>query len=133
MRRALRIAVPAAAAVVFVAGVAFAQMGGGGMGGTMGSGTMGRGMMGRGITGGTNQPGRFDQRPDTRITEEQARVVAQQYATRYLSGFTVERVVPISGSPMYSVELRGPKNERRVLQVDGFGSVMPLGAAQPAG
>jgi hypothetical protein len=41
----------------------------------------------------------------------------------------VEKVLPFSGRmhTMYSVELTGPKDERRVLHVNPYGAVMPFG------
>ncbi len=127
MKRFLSIAI---AAVMFVSlgGVAFAWMGGGPMGAgpmgrMMGAGPMGGymmggcpGMTGAGVTAGS-------------ITEEQAKTLAQTYADTYLQGFTVEKVLPFTGrhGMAYSVELKGPKDETRVLHVNPFGGVMPFG------
>ena len=150
MKRLLSVALPVAA-VVLVVGVAFAQMGGGmwgagpmggGMGqgmmgpGMMGSGTMGPGMMGGGM-GPRGQAGQWEcpgmttggqQAPATPITEEKARELAQQYADRYLKGFAVDKVLPFAGMhmPMYSVELKGPGDEIRILHVNPWGNVMPF-------
>ena len=121
MKRFLSIAI-AAAMFVSLGGVAFAWMGGP-MGRMMGAAPMGGhmmggcpGMTGAGVTGGS-------------ITEEQAKTLAQTYADTYLQGFTVEKVLPFTGrhGTAYSVELKGPKDETRVLHVNPFGSVMPFG------
>jgi hypothetical protein len=87
-----------------------------GWGGQMGPGMMGPGMMG---SSGAVQ-----------ITEEKAKEVAQQYADQYLKGFSVDKVLPyagMGGMTMYSVELKGPKDEMRVLHVNPWGNVMPFG------
>ena len=129
MRRLLSIVLPAAA-VVLVAGVAFAQMGGGMMGGGM----MGGGMMGGGTMGGSAAqsgcPGMTsDGAPTAQITDEKARDLAQKYADKHLQGFTVDKVLPFTGMhmTMYSVELKGPKDEVRVLHINAWGNVMPFG------
>ena len=124
MRRFLSIVLPAAA-VVLVAGVAFAQMGGGMMGGgTMGGGTMGGSAAQGGCPGMTS-----DGTPTQQITDEKARDLAQKYADKYLQGFTVDKVLPFTGMHMrmYSVELKGPKDEVRVLHINAWGNVMPFG------
>ena len=114
MRRLLSIVLPAAA-VVLVAGVAFAQMGGGMMGGSAAQG---------GCPGMTS-----DGTPTAQITDEKARDLAQKYADKYLQGFTVDKVLPFTGMhmTMYSVELKGPKDELRVLHINAWGNVMPFG------
>lgn len=153
MKRFLSIALPLAA-VVLVAGVAFAQMGGGTMGGgmmgngmigggMMGSGMMGSGMMGGmmggGAQGGAGEPGdchgAASAGAEPQLTEEKAREVAQQYASQYLPGFFVEKVEPLTGMhmTMYSANLRGPKDEERVLHINPWGRVMVHGAATPQG
>jgi hypothetical protein len=66
----------------------------------------------------------------TAVTEEQAKDLAQQYADRYLKGFTVDKVLPFTGrrgATMYAVELKGPKDEMRILHVNPWGNVMPFG------
>src|SRR5262249_58959060 len=65
----------------------------------------------------------------TAITEGQARDAATEYADKYLPGFTVEKVLPFTGRhmTMYSVELKGPNDEVRVLHVNPLGNVMPFG------
>ena len=111
----------AMAVVLLLGGVAFAQMGWGPMGSGMGWGQMGPGMMGG--PGGTA--------PQTQLTDEKAKELAQQYADKYLNGFTVERVLPFAGMgmTMYQAELKGPSNETRILHVNPWGNVMPFGGA----
>jgi hypothetical protein len=115
----------AVVAAVLVAGAAVAQMGQGPnpMGGGMGPGMMGP-MMGAGcpgMTGTTATP--------PSLTEDKAKVAAQEYADKYLKGFTVERVLPFTGmhGTMYSVEMKGPNEEVRTFHVNPWGSVMPFG------
>ncbi len=109
----------AVALVAGLVGVAAAQMGPGGAG-PMGQGRMG--MMGdcQGVTGATA----------TITTEDQAKAAAEQYAGKYLQGFTVERVLPSTGMhhTMYVVELKGPKGESRTLHVNPWGGVRPFGS-----
>jgi hypothetical protein len=133
MKRILSVA---AAAVVLVAvtGAAFAWMGGGPMGAGMRGGMMGAGPMGAGMMGGpggpTACPGMTGAtRAGEPVTEEKARTLAQEYADTYLKGFTVETVLPFTGrhGTAYSVELKGSKDEIRVLHVNPFGAVMPFG------
>jgi hypothetical protein len=129
------------AAVVLTGGVAFAHMGWGPMMGRgMGWGQMGPGMMGGGqggygcpgMTGGMG-PGMMGgpggTPPQTALTEEKAKELAQQYADTYLKGFTVERVLPFTGMrmTMYQAELKGPNDESRVLHINPWGHVMPFG------
>ena len=123
MRRLLSIVLPAAA-VVLVAGVAFAQMGGG-----MGGGMMGGGMMGGSAAQGGCPGMTSDGAPTAQIIDEKARELAQKYADKYLQGFTVDKVLPFTGMhmTMYSVELKGPKDEVRVLHINAWGNVMPFG------
>jgi hypothetical protein len=64
------------------------------------------------------------------ITDEKAKEIAQQYADKYLAGYTVDKVLPFTGMrgvTMYSVELKGPKDELRMLHVNPWGNVMPFG------
>jgi hypothetical protein len=138
MKRFLSV-VLAVSVVGLLAGVAFAQMGGPGwrgMGpGMMGGGT-GSGMMGQGGQGfQANCPGMagFGQQTPAQLTEEQATVLAQQYADQYLKGFTVERVLPFTGMrghQMYSVELKGPDGQVRTFHINPWGQVMPFGGPQ---
>lgn len=133
--------------VVLVAGAAGAQMGWGmgpGMGGMAGPGIYGHGTMGQGGSGWYGCPGMmgpgmgmmgpgmmaYGQPGASQVTEDQAKELAQQYADRYLKGFTVDKVLPFAGMggmTMYSVELKGPKDEARVLHVNPLGNVMPFG------
>lgn len=132
MKRMFMVAV-AVIAVALVAGVAFAQMGRGPMAGGMGAG-MGPGMMGGGMMGGTagqaGCPGMAatGTTPE-QISEEKAKELAQAYADKYLKGFTVEKVLPFTGmhGTMYSVELKGPKDEVRTFHINPWGNVMPFG------
>jgi len=128
------------AVVALLVGVAFAQMGPGMMGpygypGQMGPG-MGWGQMGPGMMGGYGCPGAMGYGPGwgqgvpgPAVTEDQAKQQAQEYADKYLKGFTVDKVLPITGMgmPMYSVELKGPQGEMRMLHVNPWGGVMPYG------
>jgi hypothetical protein len=100
--------------------------------GMMGGYGMGPGMMGwwgGGGVPGYNAPGVPPQQ--NQLTTEQAQGLAQQYADQYLKGFKVDKVLPFN-VPMgtaYSVELKGPKNEVRVLHINPWGNVVPLGGA----
>ena len=123
MKRFLSVAL-LVTAVVLLAGVAFAQMAGGMDQGMMGSGMMG-GAPGQGGCPGMTATGTTQ----TQITEEKARDLAQQYADKYLKGFTVDKVLPFAGMhmAMYQVELKGPEGETRILHVNPWGNVMPFG------
>jgi len=123
-----------AAAVIILAGVATAQMwgGAGGRWGGMGpGGGRGSGMMGPGggYGPGANCPGFGAQSEAGQITEEKAKELAQQYAEKYLAGFTVDKVLPFTGMrhSMYSVELKNSAGDVRTLHVNPFGNVMPFG------
>lgn len=127
--------------VALFAGVAFAQMGWGygpgmmgpGMGwGQMGPGMMGPGMMGQGGAYGCPGMGWYGQgqAPASQVGPDNAKEIAQTYANQYLQGFTVDKVLPFTGMggmTMYSVELKGPKDEVRTLHVNPWGQVMPFG------
>lgn len=105
--------------------------------GHMGYGHMGPGMMGPGWSGGgpgwygcpgASWPGRYGSREA--VSVDQAKERAQQYADQYLQGFTVDKVLPFAGmggATMYSVELKGPNDEGRILHVNPWGNVMPIG------
>jgi hypothetical protein len=133
MKRFLGIAT-GAVVLVFLGSVAFAWMGGGPMGTSpmgrmMGAGPMGGHMMGS-PGGPTGCPGMTGAgAAGEPVTEEKAKTLAQEYADKYLQGFTVEKVLPFTGrhGTAYSVELKGPKDETRVLHVNPFGGVMPFG------
>ena len=118
------------AVVALLAGVALAMGPGGRMG--MGQGTMGMGhggMMGGGAGAG-NCPGMAatGTTPAT-IGEDKAKDLVQEYADKYLKGFTVEKVLPFTmrHGTGYSVELRGPNAEVRTFHVNPWGNVMPFG------
>jgi hypothetical protein len=129
-------------AVVLAAmsGVALAWMGGPArgmgarmMGPMMGAGPM-AGQMGRGpmmgAGGPANCPGMAAATGTTEaVTEERAKVLAQEYADQYLKGFTVDKVLPFATGhgTAYSIELTAPSGETRVLHVNPFGRVMPFG------
>jgi hypothetical protein len=143
-KRAGLIALAVVAVVAFPAMLALAQGPGygygpgmgygqgmmGGYGPGYGYGHMGPGMMwgyGSGYGPGYGQPGPAN--PQAQVTDDQAKEIAQKYADKYLKGFTVDKVLPF-GTPMgtsYSVELKGPQDEMRVLHVNPWGSVMPFG------
>jgi hypothetical protein len=64
------------------------------------------------------------------LTEEQAKVAVQEYVDKYLKGYAVETVLPYTGMhgrTMYSVEMKGPKEEVRTFHVNPWGNVMPFG------
>ena len=63
------------------------------------------------------------------VTEEKAKELATAYAEKYLKGFTVERVLPLTGRvhTMYSVELKNEAGEVRTLHVNPWGNVVPFG------
>jgi hypothetical protein len=92
---------------------------------------MGRGMWGgRGVgPEGTVAPCAPGQTSATEITEDKAKELAQQYADKYLAGFTVDKVLPFTGMhrTMYSVELKNAAGEVRTLHINPFGNVMPFG------
>ena len=141
MKRFLRVAL-LVTAVILLAGVAFAQMGGpmaGGMGRGMGPGMMGGGMMGPGGQAGQwNCPGMAGSGQPTaatQISEEKAKELAQQYADQHLKGFTVEKVLPFTmpHGTGYSVELKGPNDEVRIFHINPWGNVMPFGGPQRLG
>ncbi len=83
--------------------------------------------MGPGMMRGYGQSGAAN--PESQLTEDQAKGLAQQYADQYLKGFTVDKVLPFGtpGGTAYSVEMKGPKDEIRVLHINPWGNVMPFG------
>ena len=124
MKRFLGLTVTAVA-LAALTGVAAAQWGHGpgrGMGRGMGG---GRGSGPEGV-GAHCAPA---QTSATEITEDKAKELAQQYADKYLSGFTVERVLPFTAGhgTAYSVELKNQAGEARTIHVNPFGNVMPFG------
>ena len=127
MKRFLSLIVVGGGLVALVSAAA-AQMGGGpgrGMGRGMGPGMMGGG--GRGWTG--EAPCLNTETTATEVTEDKAKELAQQYADKYLAGFTVDKVLPFTGMrrTMYSVELKNAAGEVRTIHVNPFGNVMPFG------
>jgi hypothetical protein len=130
MRRVIGVA----AAVVLVAGMVTAAMadpGWGPMGrgpGHMGWGRMGM-MQGGGPGGGGCGGVVAGQQAAEAITEERATTLANEYAAKYLTGYTVERVLPVQGRfhTMYEVELKGPAGEKRMLHVNPWGGIRPFG------
>ena len=64
----------------------------------------------------------------TQVSEDEAKAIAQKYVDEQLNGYTIEKVVPSTGMPrtMYTVELKGPKGESKMLHVSPFGHVMPF-------
>lgn len=105
-----------------LSGMALAQWGGGP---GMGPGRMGGGGW---MRGGADCP-YATQTSATQITEDKAKELAQQYADKYLAGFTVDKVLPFTGRnrTMYSVELKNPAGDVRTLHVNPYGNVMPFG------
>ncbi len=83
---------------------------------------------GRVMRGGADCP-YATQTSATQITEDKAKELAQQYADKYLAGFTVDKVLPFTGRnrTMYSVELKNPAGDVRTLHVNPYGNVMPFG------
>jgi len=123
MKKALGVAL-VAVLVLGVSSMALARWGGPGMG--MGFGPRGA-MVGpgagpcwqRGAVGATA----------TAIEEAKAKEIATEYVTKNLPGYTVEKIVKFERprGAMYSVELKGPKDEVRYIHINPFGFVMPFG------
>ena len=136
MKTVLTVAVTIAAMIALV-GAAVAFMGPGhgpdgmshGMTMQMGPHMMaqGAGPMGPGMHGGAMNA--------TRVSEDQAKAIAQKYVDEQLKGYTIEKVVPSTGMPrtMYTVELNGPMGESRTLHISPFGHVMPFPTPQRRG
>lgn len=132
MRRSLGV-VAAVVGFVLAGGAAFAQMGPGWGGGqAQGNWPMGWGYgpsgygpcgpMGPGMMGSVAQAAPID--------IDKAREVAQQYVNQYLKGYSIDTILPFTGGmgyTMYSVELKGPNGEGRILHVNPWGAVMPMG------
>jgi hypothetical protein len=76
--------------------------------------------------------GQLGAAPQIQLTEENAKVLAQQYTDKYLKGYTVEQVLPFAGMgmTMYQAELKGPNGETRILHTNPWGNVMPFGGPQ---
>lgn len=139
--------VPLVGLLVLGAAVYAQAPGGYGPGWGMGPGMMGPGMgwghgMGPGMMGGQygypcGGPGMMGGQgwtaPQTQLTDDSAKQLAQQYADRYLKGFTVDKVLPFAGMggmTMFQAELKGPKDEARILHINPWGNVMPFGGPQ---
>ena len=72
----------------------------------------------------------------SKISDENAKTTAQQYADKYFEGYKVERVLPFTGMggmTMFQAELSRPNGELRLLHVNPWGNVMPFGGPQPRG
>ena len=115
-----------AVGIALLGGVAPAQMGGprGGRWEGMGPHMWG----GRGAAApGVNCPGFSSEA--AQVTDEKAKALAQEYADKYLAGFTVQRVMPFEAmrGKAYSVELKNAQGEVRTLHINPFGNVMPFG------
>jgi hypothetical protein len=135
MKKALSVAL-VAVLVLGVTSLALARWGGPGMG--MGFGPRGA-MMGQGAGMGPGAgfgPGAGPcwQRgatgaTATAIDEAKAKEIATEYVTKNLPGYTVEKIEKFERprGTMYSVELKGPKNEVRTIHINPFGYVMPFG------
>jgi len=113
-------------------------MGPGMMGGGMGPGTMYGGGTGPGAAGPGGAPcwqGTTTGPTAAPVTDEKAKEIATEYTTKYLPGFTVDKVLPFTGMhsnhTMYQVELKGSKGETRTLHINPWGQVMPFGAFGP--
>ncbi len=145
MRKMLGVLV-AVSVLVALAGAALAFMGGQGMGpGAMGQGRMmgpggqgqGRMMGGPGMRGAADCPGMTAEGvAATAVTQEKATEIAKEYVEKSLPGYTVENVTPFpvrhGTLTAWSVELKGPKGEAKVLHINPFGAVMQPGAWQRA-
>jgi hypothetical protein len=68
----------------------------------------------------------------TAIDEAKAKEIANDYVTKNLPGYTVEKFVKFDRprGPMYQVEVKGPKDEVRYLHINPFGNVIPFGAGR---
>lgn len=135
MKKALGVAL-VAVLVLGLTGAALAWWGGPGMG--MGFGPRGA-MMGPGAGWGPGAGAVPGAGPcwrqgttgatATAIDEAKAKEIANEYVTKSLPGFSVEKIVKFDRprGPMYQVELKGPKDEVRYIHINPFGYVMPFG------
>jgi hypothetical protein len=135
MKRILS-AVVVAVSVWALAGAAFAYMGPGRMG--MGPGWMAGARMMGARAGVVEGPGASGVCPGmaaagqagapATLGEAEAKARVEEYVKQYLPGFTVERVLPVTGRRMraYQVELKGEKGETRTVHVNPWGNVMPF-------
>jgi hypothetical protein len=130
MKKVLGVAL-VAVLVLGVASAAMARWGGPGMGMGMGMGM--RAGMGPGGGFGSGAGPCWSQGATgartTAIDEAKAKEIATEYVTKNLPGYTVEKLVEFKRpmGTMYSVELKGPKDEVRYLHINPFGYVMPFG------
>lgn len=134
MKRTLAI-VLAGTVLLSLAGVAFARWGspgamGPGWGGHWGGGPHGPGW---GMMGGPPSQGpcpMVGTQATAQITEEKAKELAQEYATKALPGYTVEKVTPFpvrhGTLTAYLIELKGPKGETETIHINPHGFVMPF-------
>ncbi len=108
-----------------------------GQGGGLGPGMMGgRGGWGRGAGFGPGAGPCWQQGAQgvtaTAIDEAKAKEIANDYVTKNLPGYKVEKLVIFERprGAMYQVEVKGPKDEVRYLHINPFGNVIPLGAGR---
>ena len=148
MKKVLGVAL-VAVLVLGISGAAMAWWGGPGMG--MGYGPMGRGAgWGPGMMGGRGGWGPGAGGPGfgpgagpcwqqgnqgitaTAIDEAKAKEIANDYVTKNLPGYKVEKFVKFERprGAMYQVEVKGPKDEVRYLHINPFGNVIPFGAGR---
>jgi hypothetical protein len=132
MKKILGVAL-VAVLVLGVSGAAMARWGGPGMG----YGPMGRGAgWGPGAGFGPGAGPCWQQGAQgvtaTAIDEARAKEIANDYVTKNLPGYKVEKFVKFERprGAMYQVELKGPKDEVRYLHINPFGNVIPFGAGR---
>lgn len=103
-----------------------------GQGGGWGPGAMmgGRGGWGRG--GGPCWQQGAQGVTATAIDEAKAKEIANDYVSKNLPGYKVEKFVKFERprGAMYQVEVKGPKDEVRYLHINPFGNVIPFGAGR---
>ena len=65
----------------------------------------------------------------TAIDEAKAKEIANDYVSKNLPGYKVEKLVKFDRprGAMYQVEVKGPKDEVSYLHINPFGYVMPFG------
>ena len=143
MRKILGVAL-VAVLVLGVSVVAMAWGPGMGMGYGYGPGMMGYGQQGQGggwgpgMMGGRGGWGRgagpcWQQGAQgvtaTAIDEAKAKEIANDYVSKNLPGYKVEKLVKFEmlRGAMYQVEVKGPKDEIRYLRINPFGYVIPSG------
>ena len=65
----------------------------------------------------------------TAIDEAKAKEIANEYVSKNLPGYKVEKLVKFDRprGAMYQVEVKGPKDEVSYLHINPFGYVMPFG------